>query len=53
VLSLDEAMRETGLPLEELLKLPDVQLLTREFVDGRTEEAIRMPVAPPEETPPG
>jgi len=52
VLSIDEAMRETGLTFEELVALPDVQLLTREFGDGRTEEAIRMPVAAPEEKDP-
>jgi hypothetical protein len=39
-------VRETGLTFEELLALPDVQLLTREFADGRTEEAIRMPLTP-------
>jgi hypothetical protein len=46
VWSIDEAMRETGLTFEELLALPDVQLLRREFEDGRVEEAIRMPATP-------
>ena len=46
VWSVEEAVRETGLTFEELLALPDVQLLTREFADGRTEEAIRMPLTP-------
>lgn len=45
VVSIEQAKKETGLSFKQLLALPDVELLTREFADGRSEEALRMPVA--------
>ena len=44
VVSIEQARKETGLTFEELLGLPDVELLTRVFADGRQEEAIRLPI---------
>jgi hypothetical protein len=41
-----QARRETGLTLLELIELPGTELLTRVFANGRTEEAIRLPVQP-------
>jgi hypothetical protein len=36
--------RRNGLTLVELLELPRTELLTRVLPDGRTEEAIRLPI---------
>jgi hypothetical protein len=49
VVSIEQARKETGLTFEQLLELPDVELLTRVFEDGRKEEAIRLPVQPTSE----
>jgi hypothetical protein len=46
VLSIEQARNETGLTFEELLGLPDVELMTRVFADGRKDEALRLPVQP-------
>ena len=43
LVSVEQARAETGLTLEQLLKLPEVELLTRVYADGRREEALRMP----------
>lgn len=44
VVSVAQTRRETGLTFKELLELPEVELLTRVFADGRSEEALRVPV---------
>ena len=43
VVSVDQARAETGLTVEQLLQLPEVQRLTRTFPDGRQEQALRLP----------
>jgi hypothetical protein len=49
VVTIEQARKETGLTFLELLKLPDVEVLTRVFADGRSEEALRLPVQPSSE----
>jgi hypothetical protein len=44
IVPVDEACERTGLEVEQLLCLPGVQTLTREFADGRREKALRLPV---------
>jgi hypothetical protein len=44
IISVEQARRETGLTLAELVELPRTELLTRVLPDGRREEAIRLPI---------
>jgi len=46
IVSVEQARRETGLTVTELVELPETELLTRVFADGRREKAIRLPVEP-------
>jgi hypothetical protein len=46
VVSVKQARRETGLTVSELAELPNTELLTRVYVDGRKETAIRLPAQP-------
>jgi hypothetical protein len=39
----EDARRHTGLELDELLTLPFVEEVTRIYVDGRREQALRVP----------
>ncbi len=47
-----EAVRKTGLPLDELAAVDGVQRLVRRFGDGRSESALRLPVPLVPEPPP-
>jgi hypothetical protein len=53
IVSVEQARRETGLSLAQLLQISGAELLTRVLPDGRREEAIRLPVEPPDEEPSG
>jgi hypothetical protein len=43
IVAVTDACERTGLELEQLLCVPGVQTLTREYADGRREEAVRLP----------
>lgn len=46
IVSVKQALRETGLTVAQLVELPGTELLTRVYADGRREEAIKLRVEP-------
>jgi hypothetical protein len=46
IVSVEQARRETGLTIAQLLKIPGAELLTGVLPNGRREEAIRLPIEP-------
>ena len=51
IVGVEQACRETGLTLAQLMELPGTELLTRVLPDGRREEAIRLAIEAADEEP--